>query len=426
MEEMQSALNEKTNAGETPNDQLSQEQKKISDKMESLQEQLDKINEMLDENDEELKKMMEELRQQMEKDSLSNDMQQSMESLQNGDMEEAKQKQQSAQQKMQQMTQMLKSMKSMMAAGSQMDMGDAIQKAIRRLLIFSQSHEASSEKYVKDPFSILPDQIATFESINLTLKDLYSTPMIVLTLGPKFIYDSNYTTAVYREMFQYINDAQYQKVKQFLADIQKGINLMIYDLMQASQNMQQGGGGGSGMQSLMQALQQMGQQQMMINMISQQLMQQLGQEGKMSQEMMSQAKRLARDEERLAENLKRILQNDREAQKQTSALNQIIEDLESIAHDLKKGRINQNLIDTQQRILSRLLDAQKSIHKREFSKKRKSEISDIENWELPEEIKLEFDKMRRKALLNEDLENYPKEYRELIREYLKLLNEKAE
>jgi hypothetical protein len=426
MEEMQSALNEKTEAGETPNEQLAKEQQQISEKMESLQKQLDEINEMLDKQDSELQKLMKELQEQMEQDSLSQDMQESMENLQQGEMQKAKQKQQSAQQKMQQMKQMLENMKSMMAAGSQMDMGEALQKAIRRLLIFSQSHEVSAAKYIADPFAILPDQIAIFESINLTLNDLFSTPMIILVIGQKFMYDANFTTTSYREMFQYINDAEKIKVKQYLSDIQKGINLMIYDLMQSSQNMQEGGGGSSGMQSLMQAMQQMGQQQMMINMISQQLMQQLGQEGKMSQEMMGQAQRLAADEQRLAENLKRILQNDREAQKQTSALNKIIEDLESISHDLKRGRIDQNLIDKQQRILSRLLDAQKSIHKREFSKKRKSEISDIENWELPEEIKLEFDKMRRKALLNEDLEAYPKEYRELIKEYLRLLNEKAE
>jgi len=127
----------------------------------------------------------------------------------------------------------------------------------------------------------------------------------------------------------------------------------------------------------------------------------------------------------LADNLKRILQNDPEAQKQTSALNQIIDDLESISRNLKQGRINQDLIDTQERILSRLLDAQKSIHKREFSRKRKAEISEVEAWDLPEEIKLKFEQMRQKALLNEDYLDFPKEYRELIEAYLKLLNEKA-
>ncbi|MBT3756019.1 MAG: hypothetical protein HOG24_07045, partial [Candidatus Cloacimonetes bacterium] len=122
--------------------------------------------------------------------------------------------------------------------------------------------------------------------------------------------------------------------------------------------------------------------------------------------------------------LKRMLQSNPEAQKQTSALNKIIDDLESISHDLKRGKMGQDLVDKQERILSRLLDAQKSIHKREFSKKRKAETSEIIDWDLPEEIKLKFDKMRKKALLQEDYKDLPQEYQELIQEYLKLLNEK--
>ena len=102
----------------------------------------------------------------------------------------------------------------------------------------------------------------------------------------------------------------------------------------------------------------------------------------------------------------------------------MIEEIESVVHDLKRGRLDSALIQKQERILSRLLDAQKSIHKREFSKKRKSEISENEDWLLPEEIKLKFEKMRKKALLEEDYKDFPKEYQELIKEYLKLLNER--
>ncbi len=426
MEEMQASLNEKTENQEASDQKLAEQQQTIADKLDSLQEQLDKAEDLMDEQkDSDLMQAMEELREQMQQDSLSSDLEQSMENLQKGDMQKAQQSQQSAQQKMQKMTQKLKQMQQMMSSCSMMEMGDNIQKAIRRLLIFSQLHEESSNKFLNDPFLILPDQIAIFEGINLTLKELFKTPMIILAVGPKFLYDTNYTTSSYRELFQYINDAKKGKVKDYLKDIQKGINLMIFDLMQASSNMQQGGGG-SGMQSLMQALQQMGQQQLAMNMMTQQLMMQMSQEGGLSQEARAQAQRLARDEERLAENLKRILQSNRDAQNQTSALNKIIDDLESIAHDLKRGRIDQDMIDKQERILSRLLDAQKSIHKREFSKKRKAELSDIEDWELPEEIKLKFDKMRKKALLNEDYKEFPKEYQELIREYLRLLNEKAE
>ena len=71
------------------------------------------------------------------------------------------------------------------------------------------------------------------------------------------------------------------------------------------------------------------------------------------------------------------------------------------------------------------MDAQKSINKREFSKKRKAETNETSDWDLPEDVKLKFDKMRRKALLNKNWESYPKAFQALIKEYLKLINEKS-
>ncbi len=424
MEEMQNELNKKTEENSESNEKLADQQQQISEKLDNLTEQMQKAAEMMDEQkDAELLEEMKKMQEMMEQDSLSSDLEESMENLESGQLQEAQESQKQASKKMKKMRQRLANMQQMMSSGMMLDVAEILEKTIQRLLIFSQYHEKIVNSYSNDPFLILLDEISIFESIDLTVKELYQVPMIILAIGPKFMYDANFTFSSFRELFQYINDAKTTKVKNYLQDIQKGINLMVYDLMQASSNMQQSGGGG-GMQSMMQALQQMGQQQMMMNMMTQQMMMQMSENGKMTSEMRSQAQKLARDEQRLAENLKRMLQSNPEAQKQTSALNKIIEDLESISHDLKRGRLNQELADKQQRILSRLLDAQRSIHKREFSKKRKAETSEIDDWDLPEEIKLKFDKMRKKALLQEDYEDLPQEYQELIQEYLKLLNEK--
>jgi hypothetical protein len=423
MEEMQNELNKKTDEKSESNEKLAEQQKQISDKLDNLIEQMKAAAELMDDKkDSEILEEMAKLQSMMDQDSLSSDLDESMQNLQNDKMQEAQKSQQQASKKMMKMKQQLQKMQQSMSSGMSVDAAEILEKTIQRLLIFSQYHEAAFAEYTNDPFLILPEEISIFESIDLTIKELYQVPMIILVIGPKFMYDANFTFSSFRELFQYVNDAKTSKVKSYLKDIQKGINLMIYDLMQAKNNMQQGGSGG--MQSMMQSLQQMGQQQMMMNMMTQKMMMQFAENGQMSSEMRSQAQKLARDEQRLAENLKRMLQTNPEAQKQTSALNKIIDDMESIAHDLKRGRVDQELVNKQQRILSRLLDAQRSIHKREFSKKRKAETSEIEDWDLPEEIKLKFDKMRKKALLQEDYKDLPQEYQELIQEYLRLLNEK--
>ncbi|MCD4817373.1 MAG: hypothetical protein K8S23_01630 [Candidatus Cloacimonetes bacterium] len=426
MEKMQEDLNERTESGSEKNEELAKDQEKIKEKLDKLKEQLEKTQEMLDkEKDADVSEAMDELMEEMEQDNLEQDLSESQEDLQSGKPQKAQKSQKQASNKMQKMSGKLSEMMSMMSSGSMMEMGEALEKAMNRLLIYSFQHEKSKKQYVNDPFLILPDQIANFEGIKLTLNDLYSTPMIVLLLGPKFIYDANQTMNKYQEMFQHINDAKKNKVRPFLSDIQGGLNIMVYDLMQASQNMSQSQCQGGGMQSLMQSMQQMGEQQMMMNMLTQKLLQQMGEGEGFTQDMRNQARRIAQQEKRLAENLKRILQTDKEAQKQTASMNKIIDELEEISRLIKQNKIDKSLIDKQDRILSRLLDAQKSIHKREFSKKRKSEISEKSDWLLPEEIEMEFDKIRRKALLNNDLDAYPKEYQELIKEYLRILNKKA-
>jgi len=422
MERMQQELNKQTEAGEDM-ESLAEDQQQINDKLEALQDQLMKMEDMMSSpKDAALQDSLQAAMETAMDDSLQQNMEQSAQSMKNGDRQQASSHQQQASRTLKRLREQLENMQSMMNSSMQMDTGAAIDAAIRRLLIFSDIHENISSRYVQDPFVILPDLIATFEGMNLTLQDLYRTPMIILTLGPKFMYDASAVARVYRELFTQINDAQNSMVATHLSNIQKGLNLMIFDLMQSKSNSQQGGGGG--MQSLMQSLKQMGQQQMMMNMMTRQMMQQMMRgDGKMSREMRQQAQRLARQEEQMAENLRRMLQTNKAAQKQTGALRKMADDLEDIARNLRRNRIDQNLIDTQERILSRLLDARKSIHKREFSKERKAETSDKE-WTLPQELKRQFDTLQHKALLKEDLQNYPPEYRELIQEYLQKLNDK--
>jgi hypothetical protein len=423
MTEMQQDLNNKTANKQTSASQQAKQQQEIADKMKKLQEQIAKTDSMLtSKQDEKIKEMLEELQKQMQSDSLAQKMQEMSQALQQNNP--PMQQMQQAQQKMQQYSQQLGKMKNSMSSGMMSAGMDAVQAAITNLIFISHLHEQSAQSFGDDPFAILPAQIANFESMNRALQQLYQTPMIILVLGAKFVYDANFTQSTYRDMFSYINDAKKSQVPSYLQGIQKGLNTMIYDLMMARDNMSSSsGGGGGGMQQLMQTMQQMGQQQMAMNMLTQQLMQQMGKNGRLSNDARQQMQRLARDEKRLAENLKRALQNNPEAQKQTNSLNRIIEDLEEVARRLQYNRIDRSVIEKQERILSRLLDAQKSIHKRDYSKKRKAEQSEVENWQLPEDLELQFEKLKQKALLKENYENYPLQYQKIIREYLKKLNE---
>lgn len=133
---------------------------------------------------------------------------------------------------------------------------------------------------------------------------------------------------------------------------------------------------------------------------------------------------MAQDQQRLAENLKRALQNDPEAQKQGSSLKQIADEMESISRQLKNNQFTPDLLEKQERIISKMLDAQRSINKREFSEKRKGETA-------PQDMKananrnLDYNNLRKNSLREDSYRSYPREYQQVILEYLKKLNEQG-
>ena len=143
----------------------------------------------------------------------------------------------------------------------------------------------------------------------------------------------------------------------------------------------------------------------------------------MSSEMRQQAQRLAEEEGRLADNLKRLINTNGEAQKRANSLGRMADELGEISRKLRSNRIDNDLIDRQKRILSRMLDAQKSIHKKGFSKKRKAEISEKIFEGNKKSGGQKFDEIKLKSLLKDSEKSYPLEYQRLIDEYLKKINE---
>jgi len=426
MEKMQKALHDKTSDAQKQSDKLAEEQEKISEKLDAINEQMDKIDDLLDaDKDKQAQDLLDELKSEMQKDNLKQDMQSSQQSLSQNKRSQSQSAQQQAMQKMRKMSNKLKEMKDSISAGSSQQILQAMQTAVREMLIFSQEHEMTAQKYKQDPYPVLQDLLSGYEGMQLSINKLFSNPMVMMYMPPKFFMDANQTAQSYRDFFVDVNEIQYYNIPKNLEGVQKGLNLMAYDLIQAMNESSQGGGSGGGMESLMKMLQQMGQEQMAMNMITQQLLQQMQQSGgRIGTAEQQQIQRLASEQERLAENLKRALQNNPEAQKQGSSLKQMADEMEAIARQLKQNRIDQDLVNRQERILSKLLDAQKSINKREFSQKRKAETAEEnpDNRNIPS---TDFNLLRKKALLDEQYRAFPKEYQQVIQQYLKLLNEQS-
>lgn len=424
MEKLQQALNQKTMDSSMDKDKLAGEQAGIKEKLDNLKKELNDLREMLA-GDLHAKRQLDEILAEIEDSQINKDLMKSQNALSQNQRQEAGKAQESALEKMRKFTLMLSKLKDSMSSGSQAEMKDALELAIRQLLILSKNHELSKAKYDSNPFVIVPDLIAGYESMQVSLNTLFSKPQVTMVIPPKFYFDVSETNKAYRSIFSSLGQANIPNILSPLSEIQKGLNLMIHDLILGLQNSSGGGGGGGGMQSLMETLQQMGEEQMMMNMLTQQLMMQMQADGGQADgQVREQMERLAEQEERLAENLKRTLEEIPDAKKQSESLKRIIEDVQSVSKQLRSNRLDRDLLKQQENILSKLLDASRSITKREHSEKREAHKSSG----LPsgfQKAPVDYEKLRRTMLFDDSFKSYPREYQELIMEYLKLLQEAA-
>lgn len=422
MEKMQKSLQERTQEPGNDAGKLAEDQQQIADKMDNLSKELEKLKEMLA-KDPNASRQLDELMKDMKLSDAKQDMQNSKQALQQNNRNQSMQAQNSAMEKLRRFTMKLEEMKQSMSSGAQGEMMQALEQAIREILIFSKNHEQTSSRYQNNPYPLIPELIASYEGLQISLNKLFSKPQVSMVIPPKFFIDVTETNKAYREIFGVLGQSFTPSINTPLNSIQKGLNLMAHDLMLAMQNASSGGGGGGGMQSMMQMLEQMGQEQMAMNMLTQQLMMQMqAQGGGMDSAMQEQVGKLASDHERLAENLKRSLQQDPEAQKQGNTLKQIIEEAEAAARALRQNQFDDNLLQRQENILSRLLDAQRSINKRDTSERREAiRSTGAASGQQPQTV--DYERLRRAMMLDEGFKNYPREYQQLIMEYLKLLEE---
>jgi len=96
---------------------------------------------------------------------------------------------------------------------------------------------------------------------------------------------------------------------------------------------------------------------------------------------------------------------------------------------MKSLNYDRKTIERQQNILSRMLDAQKSVREREYSRKRKAEVGKEYARQSPSELAETVDE--KKAKLRKELkqaleEGYSIDYEKLIEEYFRNLNESVE
>lgn len=193
-------------------------------------------------------------------------------------------------------------------------------------------------------------------------------------------------------------------------------------LIKGGMDQMMSGGQGGGMMGMMQQLQQMAQQQMDLNQLTQMLNQ-----GRMTQEMMSQMQRITQQQEIIRKSLEQLNRESQEtgqSKRLATNLEKILEEMKKVVSNLQSQKLDDDLVKKQERILSKLLDAQRSINERDFENERRSNTGKNVERNSPPDLIFSTEEGRNKLrdeLLKAIREGYKKDYEELIRKYFEAL-----
>ena len=207
-----------------------------------------------------------------------------------------------------------------------------------------------------------------------------------------------------------------------------GINeiaFMIANLLEQLQNSSNSGGGSGSMsmQQMMEQMQQMGENQQQLNQQIQDMINDMQGE-RLTQDQMERLNQLSKQQNAIRQQLQQLQQNGEiePGDKLGSELQRMIEEMEDTINDLRGGAIDPTLIERQQNILSRMLEAEQAIQERDEEEKREGTTGRDVNRSAPPELTLEeLEKQIRNRLNDPNLSKYSVDYQRLIERYFELL-----
>ncbi len=203
--------------------------------------------------------------------------------------------------------------------------------------------------------------------------------------------------------------------KEAMHEINKTVKVLIDNMQQM---MMQGSGSGMSFEQFMQQMQKLGQMQQGINQQTMGMAQQLMEQAAMS--------RMAAKQGQVRKSLQRLAEEAKEMSDVLGDLDKIVEDMKKVEDDFSDQKIDQKTVERQEKILSRMLDAQKSIREREFSKKRKAETGKRYQTVSPEALPSDFDHEDQltRDLLRAKKQGFSNDYLKLIEQYFRSLSER--
>lgn len=362
-----------------------------------------------------------ELNKQLADQQLDQAMQLAAQQMRQGDMRSAQQTQAKTQQALQQFAQQMSALQQEMLQNQASQTMNALRRATTDLLEISRDQEALRNEARTAPANS-PQLRQNAQGQLRAAQDLTN---VISNLGEL----AQRSFAVTPSMGKALGDAL-SKMQNAMRDLEgrngtmasqdqtgamAALNGAAQEVQQALQTMMEGSEGMPGGMGLMQQLQLMAGQQQSLNLQTQQM------GGMEAMQRAAEAARLSREQEAVRKSLEQL---DREArsgrgnERALGDLRQIAEEMQEVVRQLEQNQANPETIRRQEQILSRLLDASRSMQERDFERRRRATTGRQIVRESPGGATQDAVRSRlRDDLLRALEQGYSRDYQELIRKY---------
>jgi hypothetical protein len=392
-------LSEETTSGETAQEDLQQKQEEIQQAFDDLKESLEEMRE----KNEKLERPHNLGNQEQLEEEVSDQLSEGSEQLQEGDNEGASESQQEAGDKMREMAQ---SMQSSMQGGQMEQMQEdmaSLRKLLDNLISISFDQEdlisnfnrtsINTPRYVE----LLREQFNLRNDFRVVEDSLVALSKRVIQLESFIL---NKVTDVNRHFVRGIDQLEERRKSQ-ASDDQRRVMTYVNDLaLMLSQAMDQMQQQMAGMMEGTQMCESMGEgegegdeSEGPVDKITEG-QEKLGEQMKKMEEGMQQGEegsaedfaRMAREQAKLKKMLEDLRQRQAEQGIGAQELQEIIDKMNEIERDLVNKKLNRELLERQQDILTRLLQAEQADREQDWDDQRRGEVAQERGRELPPKL----------------------------------------
>ena len=367
------------------------------------------------------------------------------ENLRSGQNSEALESGRGAEQTLTELAQGLDNALAFMEGANANETLTALQEAVASGLHLSHLHEkvltqtndiltaGQSDAYISSEIlrlqQLAADELSTAESITQLSSNLWELGNRQIQVPPEAIFHLNASNDALSRAARALEDRQPSLAVPIQRAALADLNQAIFELLEAMGQMNQQMGA-SGLENMMEQLQQLAESQEQLNQMAQNLNQQMREQGRTPglEQMMRQ---LAAQQQMIREATERIAERAEQMAQMLGSLEDVAEEMAEVEKALRQGELDEEVLDRQAQILTRMLDSLKSLQKRDVGKQRKAEVAERPETPAQEVPPLhpELLEIVRKLEITpyaKEFEDIPFQYREQLRQYFKALSQKTQ